>query len=107
MPHVTLTTSWCIFFNTIYTVLNLYIDLLITRQHAFPVRILLKYNTHNRNSEFSSQLFDAIYDNNFELAKNLIDGGQVDVNIKNDCGDTPCNTNYFLMYLLQHYIYSS
>ena len=49
----------------------------------------VKYNTHNRNSECSSQLFDAIYDNNFELAKNLIDGGKVDVNIKNDCGDTP------------------
>ena len=49
----------------------------------------VKYNTHNRNSEFSSQLFDAIYDNNFELANNLIDGGKVDVNIKNDCGDTP------------------
>jgi hypothetical protein len=46
----------------------------------------VKYNTHNRNSECSSQLFDAIYDNNFELAKNLIDGGKVDVNIKNDCG---------------------
>jgi hypothetical protein len=46
----------------------------------------VKYNTHSRNSEFSSQLFDAIYDNNFELAKHLIDGGQVDVNIKNDCG---------------------
>jgi len=49
----------------------------------------VKYNTHNRYSECSSQLFADIYDNNFELAKNLIDGGQVDVNIKNDCGDTP------------------
>ena len=38
----------------------------------------VKYNTHNRNSECSSQLFDAV-----------------------------CNTNYFLMSLLQHYIYSA
>jgi hypothetical protein len=33
--------------------------------------------------------FDAIYENNFELAKNLIDDDNVGVNIKNDCGDTP------------------
>jgi len=39
--------------------------------------------------EFSSQLFDAIYENEFELAKILIDDGKVDVNIKDDCGDTP------------------
>ena len=38
---------------------------------------------------FSSQLFDAIYENDFELAKNLIDDGKVDVNIKEDYGDTP------------------
>ena len=41
------------------------------------------------NEEFSAKLFDAIYENNFELAKTLIDGGKVDVNTKNDCGDTP------------------
>jgi ankyrin repeat protein len=41
------------------------------------------------NDEFSAKLFDAIYENNFELAKTLIDGGKVDVNTKNDCGDTP------------------
>jgi hypothetical protein len=58
----------------------------------------VKYNTHNRNSEFSSQLFDAIYNNNFELAKNLIDGGQVDVNIKNDC------VLYFTEFSLFHLI---
>jgi ankyrin repeat protein len=44
---------------------------------------------YSSNDEFSDQLFDAIYENNFELAKNLIDDGNVDVNIKNDCGDTP------------------
>jgi hypothetical protein len=44
---------------------------------------------HTTNDEFSDQLFDAIYENNFELAKTLINGGKVDVNIKNDCGDTP------------------
>jgi ankyrin repeat protein len=33
--------------------------------------------------------YDAIYENNFEMAKTLIDGGKVDVNTKNDCGDTP------------------
>jgi ankyrin repeat protein len=31
----------------------------------------------------------AIYGNDFELAKILIDDGKVNVNIKNDCGDTP------------------
>ena len=44
---------------------------------------------NTRNDEFSAQLFDAIYENNFELAKNLIDDGKVDVSIKDDCGDTP------------------
>ena len=44
---------------------------------------------NTRNNVFSAQLFDAIYENNFELAKNLIDDGKVDVNIKDDCGDTP------------------
>ena len=44
---------------------------------------------YTRNDEFSAQLFDAIYENNFELAKIIIDDGSVDVNIKNDCGDTP------------------
>ena len=42
-----------------------------------------------RIDEFSAQLFDAIYENNFELAKNLIDDGKVDVNIKDDSEDTP------------------
>ena len=44
---------------------------------------------HTRDDEFSVQLCDAIYDNNFRLANILIDDGSVDVNIKNDCGDTP------------------
>ena len=49
-----------------------------------------KINVKNiRNGEFSSQLFDAVYENNFELAKMLIDDGKVDVNIKDDCGDMP------------------
>jgi hypothetical protein len=39
---------------------------------------------YTRNDEFSAKLFDAIYENNFELAKTLIDGGKVDVNTKND-----------------------
>ena len=42
-----------------------------------------------RNDEFSGKLFDAICENNFELAKTLIDCGKLDINIKNDCGDTP------------------
>jgi ankyrin repeat protein len=36
-----------------------------------------------------TKLVDAIYGNNFKLVKTFIDGGKVDVNIKNDCGDTP------------------
>ena len=44
---------------------------------------------NTRNDEFLAKLFDAICENNFELAKTVIDGGKVDVNIKNDCGDTP------------------
>ena len=44
---------------------------------------------NTRNDEFSVKLFDAIYENHFELAKTFIDGGKVDVNIKNTCGDTP------------------
>ena len=43
---------------------------------------------NTRNDEFSAKLFDAIYENNFELAKALIDGDMVEVNIMNDCGDT-------------------
>ncbi len=42
-----------------------------------------------RIGEFLSQLFDAVYENNFELAKILIDDGKVDVNIKDNCGDMP------------------
>ena len=45
--------------------------------------------TNTRNDEFSAKLVDAIYGNNFKLVKTFIDGGKVDVNIKNDCGDTP------------------
>jgi len=44
---------------------------------------------NTRNDENSAKLFDAIYENNFELAKILLEDGEVDVNIKNDCGDTP------------------
>ena len=44
---------------------------------------------HTRNDESSVQLFDAIYENKFKLAKKLIDDGKVDVNIKADCCDTP------------------
>ena len=44
---------------------------------------------NTRNDEFTAKLFDAKYENNFELVKTFIDGGKVDVNIKNDCGDTP------------------
>ena len=43
---------------------------------------------YSRINEFSDQLFDAIYENDFELAKILIDDGKVNFNIKNDCGDT-------------------
>jgi len=44
---------------------------------------------YTRNDEFSAKLFDAISENNFELAKVIIDDGKVDVNIKDDYGDTP------------------
>jgi ankyrin repeat protein len=47
-----------------------------------PVKITM-------NDESSAKLSDAIHENNLELAKTLFDGGKVDVNIKNDCGDTP------------------
>jgi hypothetical protein len=41
-----------------------------------------KKTTHKytRIDDFSLQLFDAIYENEFELAKILIDDGKVDVN---------------------------
>jgi len=44
---------------------------------------------YTRNDEFSAKLFDAISENNFGLAKVIIDDGKVDVNIKDDYGDTP------------------
>ena len=44
---------------------------------------------YSRINEFSDNFVDAIYENDFELAKILIDDGKVDVNIKDDCGDTP------------------
>jgi hypothetical protein len=54
---------------------------------------------YTRNDESSAQLFDAIYDNNFKLAKILIDSSKVDVNIKDECGDTPliavCNRRHY------------
>ena len=43
---------------------------------------------YTRINECSAQLFDAIYENKFKLAKKLIDDGKVDVNIKGDC-NTP------------------
>ena len=36
-----------------------------------------------------AKLFDAVYENNFKLAKILIGGGKLEVNIKDDYGDTP------------------
>jgi ankyrin repeat protein len=44
---------------------------------------------YSRINEFSDQFFDAIYENDFELAKILVNDGKVNVNIKNDCGNTP------------------
>jgi ankyrin repeat protein len=44
---------------------------------------------YTRNDEFLAKLFDAIYENNFELATILIDSHKMNVNIKNNCGDTP------------------
>ena len=40
------------------------------------------------NDECSVQLFDVLYENKFKLAKKLTDDGMMDVNIKDDCGDT-------------------
>ena len=42
-----------------------------------------------RIDEYSTKLFDAVYENNFKLPKILIDGGKVDVNIQDEYGDTP------------------
>jgi hypothetical protein len=36
---------------------------------------------NTRNDEFTAKLFDAKYENNFELVKTFIDGGKVDVNM--------------------------
>ena len=44
---------------------------------------------YTRIDECSAQLFDAIRENKFKLAKILIDDGKVDVNIKDEWGDTP------------------
>ena len=44
---------------------------------------------YTRNDESWAQLFDAIYENNFKLAKILIDNRKVDANIKDECNDTP------------------
>ena len=44
---------------------------------------------YTRIDEFSELFLNAVYENNFELAKMIIDDGKVDVNIKNNCGDTP------------------
>jgi ankyrin repeat protein len=43
---------------------------------------------NTRNDENSAKLFDAIYENNFELAKILLEDGEVYVNINDDCGNT-------------------
>jgi ankyrin repeat protein len=51
------------------------------RQKATPKRA--------RIDEYSAKLFDAVYENNFKLPNILIDGGKVDVNIKDNYGDTP------------------
>jgi FlaG/FlaF family flagellin (archaellin) len=45
---------------------------------------------YSRITEFSYQFVDAIYENHFGQAKILIDDVKVNVNITNDCGDTPC-----------------
>jgi ankyrin repeat protein len=62
--------------------------------HNLPLYILQSFNDLLQAIALciihgSAKLFDAIYENNFELAKTLIDGGKVDVNTKNDYGDTP------------------
>jgi ankyrin repeat protein len=44
---------------------------------------------NTRNDENSAKLFDAIYENNFKLAKFLLEDGEVDANTKDDCGNTP------------------
>ena len=44
---------------------------------------------YTKIDDFSDQLFDAIYENDFELAKFLIDDGKLNTNIKDDCGNTP------------------
>lgn len=43
---------------------------------------------YTRIDEYSSQLFDAVYKSNFELAKIIIDDSKADVNIKDDCGES-------------------
>ena len=43
---------------------------------------------YSRINKFSDKFFEFIYENDFEMAKILIDDGKVDVNIKYDCRDT-------------------
>ena len=59
------------------------------RAKIIKLKIGKSTQKNTRNDEFSVKLFDAIYENNFELAIALIDGGKVDVNIKNECGAIP------------------
>ena len=44
---------------------------------------------YTRIDEFSKLFLDAVYENNLELANIIIDDGNVDVNIKNNCVYTP------------------
>ena len=43
---------------------------------------------NTKNDEKSVKSFDAIYENNFQLANILLENDEVDVNIKDDCGNT-------------------
>ena len=44
---------------------------------------------YSRINKFSDNFFEFIYENDFEMAKILIDDGKADVNIKYDYRDTP------------------
>ena len=59
------------------------------RAHIRKWRRATAKHRSTRIDECSAQVFDAIYENKFKLAKFLIDGGKVDINIKDECGDTP------------------
>jgi hypothetical protein len=55
----------------------------LTNHYKWSIAIVILY------IDLQLTTFDALYENNFKLAKILIDSGKLEVNIKDDYGDTP------------------